>query len=190
MKTIDCRGLACPAPVITVKKALEEGDRLRVLLDEGAPRENVTRFASNRGCLVEEEPNGTGWALTITPGKPGTATPPPASGDAVLMITSDRLGEGPEELGRLLMKNFIHTLLETGGLPERIFFMNTGVFLTTEGSELLEALEKLRGMGVEILSCGLCLDFFALKDKLVVGGTTNMLTTVESILTAPRVIKL
>jgi selenium metabolism protein YedF len=192
MTIIDCRNLACPAPVITVKKALEEQTELRVLLDDGAPRENVTRFARNRGCQVSEERDGSSWALTITSSgepaqKPATAV---VTGERVLLITSDRLGDGPEELGRLLMKNFIHTLLETSELPARMLFLNTGVLLTTEGSDVLEALEKLGGMGVEILSCGLCLDFFKLKDKLKAGGTTNMLTTVESLLSAGQAIRL
>ncbi|GFE60406.1 sulfurtransferase-like selenium metabolism protein YedF [Geobacter sp. AOG2] len=191
MTTIDCRNLACPAPVITVKKALEEQAEFRVLLDDGAPRENVTRFARNRGCQVCEERDGNGWALTISTAE---RTPQPAAGTAtgerVVLITSNRLGDGPEELGSLLMKNFIHTLLETSDLPTRMLFLNTGVFLTVEGSDVLEALEKLGGMGVEILSCGLCLDFFKLKDKLKAGTTTNMLTTVESLLSAPQVIRL
>jgi len=192
MTTIDCRNLACPAPVITVKKALEEQTGLRVLLDDGAPRENVTRFARNRGCQVGEERDGSGWALTITSGgkpaeKPATTA---VSGEKVLLVTSDRLGDGPEELGRLLMKNFIHTLLETSDLPARMLFLNSGVFLTAEGSDVLEALEKLGGMGVEIFSCGLCLDFFKLKDKLKAGGTTNMLMIAESLLAAGQTIRL
>jgi len=192
MTTIDCRNLACPAPVITVKKALEEQTELRVLLDDGAPRENVTRFARNRGCRVGEERDGNGWVLTITPGgDPAKKSVSSAvSGERVLLITSDRLGDGPEELGRLLMKNFIHTLLETSDLPARMLFLNTGVFLTTEGSDVLEALEKLGGMGVEIFSCGLCLDFFKLKEKLKAGGTTNMLMIAESLLSAGQAIRL
>jgi selenium metabolism protein YedF len=106
------------------------------------------------------------------------------------MITSDRLGDGPEELGRLLMKNFIHTLIETSELPNRMLFLNTGVLLTCEGSDTLEALGKLYGMGVEIFSCGLCLDFFKIKEKLQVGVTTNMLASAEYLLSADLVIKL
>lgn len=193
MKTIDCRNMACPAPVITVKKALEEQGELQVLLDDGAPRENVGRFARNRGCLVSEQPDHAGgWRLTITAGE-STGKPDAGgtvNGERLLLITSNRLGDGPEELGMLLMKNFIHTLLETAELPSRIFFLNTGVFLTTEGSDVLEALKKLADMGVEILSCGLCLDFFGRKEKLRAGGTTNMLTTAEGLLTAGRVITL
>jgi selenium metabolism protein YedF len=191
MTTIDCRNLACPAPVITVKKALEEQAEVRVLLDDGAPRENVARFARNRGCQVCEERDGNGWALTISAGE--QAPQPEAgavSGERVVLIASDRLGDGPEELGRLLMKNFIHTLLETSNLPARMLFLNSGVFLTTEGSDVLEALDKLGGMGVEILSCGLCLEFFKLKDKLKAGGTTNMLMIAESLLSSGQVIRL
>jgi selenium metabolism protein YedF len=192
MKTIDCRGMACPAPVITVKKALEGQTELRVLLDDGAPWENVTRFVRNRGFTVSEEQDGDGWSVTITPGTMPMVSGKtlPARGERVLLITSDLLGHGPEELGALLMKNFIHTLLEAAEIPDRMLFMNRGVLLTTEGSDVLEALEKLAGMGVEIFSCGLCLDFFNLKAKLRAGVTTNMLTTVDSLLAAALVIKL
>jgi selenium metabolism protein YedF len=192
METIDCRKLSCPAPVINVKKALQEHAEIRVFLDDGAPHENVTRFSRNRGYQVTEERDGSDWILTIT----GSAnTLPPVTdaasrGSRVVMITSDRLGDGPEELGRLLMKNFVHTLLETVELPSRMLFLNTGVFLTCEGSDILEALGKLHGMGVEIFSCGLCLDFFKIKEKLRVGATTNMLATAEYLLSADLVIKL
>jgi selenium metabolism protein YedF len=192
METIDCRNLSCPAPVINVKKALQEHAEIRVLLDDGAPRENVARFSRNRGCRVTEVRDGSGWILTITA---AADTPRPASGAVsqgarVIMITSDRIGDGPEELGRLLMKNFIHTLLETGELPSRMLFLNSGVFLTCEGSDVLEALGKLHGMGVEIFSCGLCLDFFKTKEKLRAGATTNMLAIAEYLLAAGLVIKL
>jgi len=192
MKTIDCRNQACPAPVINVKKTLEEHNEIRVLLDDGAPRENVARFSRNKGYQVIEQQDGANWILTISgsPEKAGPASRTTSDGNRILLITSDRLGDGPEELGRLLMKNFIHTLLESSAMPSRMLFLNTGVFLTCEGSDVLEALGKLHGMGIEIFSCGVCLDFFKLKDKLQAGATTNMLTTVESLLMAGQVIKL
>jgi selenium metabolism protein YedF len=192
METIDCRNMPCPAPVITVKKALQGHREIRVVLDDGAPRENVARFCRNRGCQVTEEQQDSSWVLTIT-GNPEvmhTLHHSVPAGDRVLLITSDRLGDGPEELGRLLMRNFIHTLLETAELPTRMLFMNTGVYLTCEGSDTLEALIKLHGMGVEIFTCGLCLDFFGLKDRLGAGATTNMLATAEYLLSAGSVIKL
>jgi selenium metabolism protein YedF len=189
MKIVDCRNQPCPAPVINVKNALEEQIELQVILDDGAPRENVARFARNRGCNVTERQEGADWILTIS-GSPEKTALPATGGSRILLITSEKLGDGPEELGRLLMKTFIHTLLESSEMPSRILFLNTGVFLTCEGSDVREALEKLHGMGVEIFSCGMCLDFFKLKEQLRAGKTTNMLVTVESLLTAGQVIKL
>ena len=138
MNTIDCRNLSCPAPVINVKNALKNLGEVRVLLDDGAPRENVTRFAINRGFVVQEERDNTGWVLTISVNTSANMGSSSASnpGDLVFMIASDRLGDGPDELGRLLLKNFIHTLLEAGDLPSRMLFLNSGVRLTTEGSDV------------------------------------------------------
>ena len=191
MNTIDCRTMACPASVTAVKKSLEQQGGIRVQLDDGAPRENVARFARNRGYEVSEMQQDGGWLLTISAGDPYPASQAaPEPDETVFLFTSDCLGDGPEELGRLLMKNLVFSLLESRNLPARMLFMNSGVKLTTEGSDVLEALEKLAGMGVEILSCGLCLDFFGLKDKLRSGATTNMLTTVETLLSTARVIRL
>jgi selenium metabolism protein YedF len=183
--------MACPAPVITVKKALEEHSELQVLLDNGAPRENVSRFARNRGYqLCEEQADSGSWIITITHDNESPKTTSANPDEHVMIISSCFLGNGPEELGKLLIKNLIHTLLETANQPARMLFLNSGVFLTTKGSDVLEALEKLEGMGVEILSCGLCLDFFDLKDKIGVGGTTNMLSIADNLLNAAQVVKL
>jgi selenium metabolism protein YedF len=192
MKTIDCRNMACPMPVVMVKRALEEspGEALKVLLDDGPPRENVTRFAVNRGFSVDETPLDEGYAILIS-GDAGEALAikKGRNGEAVMLIASDRFGDGPEELGRLLMKNFINTLVEVPDAPDRMLFVNTGVLLTIEGAEVLEALEKLGNRGVEIASCGVCLDFFNRKDKLRAGTVTNMFTIAESLLKAGSVIR-
>ncbi len=111
-------------------------------------------------------------------------------GGAVLLVGTDRLGDGPEELGRLLMKNFIITLLDIPAPPDRIFFVNTGVLLATEGSEVVEALEKLGNLGTEVFSCGVCLDFFNRRDKLRVGAVTTMFTIAETLLSARSVVRL
>ena len=193
MKSLDVRGLSCPAPVVAVKRALETGEgELRVLLDDGAPRENVRRFAKGRGYAVQEEPFEDGFALVLTgaaeAGREVTVAKPP--GATVMLIGSDRLGDGPEELGRLLMRNFIMTLLELEVLPDRMLFINTGVLLTAAGSEVIEALEALGNRGVEVLSCGVCLDFFKKKELLAAGGVTNMFSIAESLLKASSVVRL
>lgn len=194
MKTLDCRTMACPLPVVSVKRALEEaaGEPVRVLLDAGPPRENVTRFAVNRGYDVVEEPVDGGYALTIGSGGetlPVETAKEAKSGPTVMLIGSDRMGDGADELGRLLMKNFIITLLDLDTLPDRIFFVNAGVLLTSEGSEVLDALERLGNRGVEVFSCGVCLDFYHCKEKLKAGAVTNMFTIAESLLTAGLVVK-
>jgi selenium metabolism protein YedF len=194
MKIIDCRNMACPIPVITVKRALEEsgGETVQVLLDPGAPRENVFRFAVNRGYQVVEAAVENGFALTLSPAASPSLFPSekPCDGKVVMLVASDRLGDGAEELGRLLMKNFVISLLDQDELPDRILFLNSGVFLTTEGSEVLEALAKLGNRGLEVLSCGACLDFYQLKEKLRAGGVTNMYTIAESLIKAGSVIRL
>lgn len=193
MKSIDCRNMACPAPVLATKKALEEAGEqpVQVLVDAGAAQENVTRFAKGRGYLVDDQPTEGGVSLTIY--RDGVNCPVAAeqlnSGTKVMLICSDRMGDGPEEFGRLLMKNFIITLLDMEELPRRMLFINSAVFLTTEGSEVLQALEALAGRGVEILSCGLCLDYFNRKELLRAGTVTNMFTTVETLMQADSVIR-
>lgn len=196
MKTIDCRGQACPAPVLAVKKGLEESaDGLCVLVDNGAPHENVSRFAKNRGYTVTETPDNDGWSLLLTRGALADQPPSPQKqqasiGDRILLITSERLGDGPEELGRLLMKNFIITLLETEQQPGRILLLNTGVLLATNGAETVTPLKRLEERGVELLACGVCLDFLHKKEELAVGKVTNMFSTAEQLLAAGSVIKL
>lgn len=195
MITIDCRGQACPAPVIATKRALEASPSgIRVLLDDGAPRENVTRFAQTRGLTVMETLEGSGWSLQISGNEGQAATPPVVNerptGEQILLITSDRLGAGADELGRLLMRNFLHTLLETAKRPDRILFLNSGVLLTVQGAETVEALTALQNLGVDLASCGVCLDFFEKKEQLAIGRVTNMFSTAEQLLAAASVIRL
>lgn len=193
MNSLDVRGMACPLPVVSVKRALESAQgELRVLLDDGAPRENVRRFAEGRGYQVQEEPLEGAFAFTISGAdkKQETTVAVERSGATVMLIGSDRLGDGPEELGRLLMKNFIITLLDLAEVPDRMLFVNSGVLLTAQGSEVIEALEALGNRGVEVLSCGICLDFFKKKELLAAGGVTNMFTIAESMLQARSVVRL
>lgn len=96
-----------------------------------------------------------------------------------IMIATDVMGTGSEELGRNLMKSYFYSLTEADVKPETMMFLNKGVYLTTEGSPVLELIRKMEEEGVEILSCGACLDFYKLKDKLAAGTVTNMYSNVE-----------
>lgn len=193
MVIIDCRNLPCPGPVLKAKKSLQDagGDPVKILVDAGASRENVTRFAQGKGYIVREEEVDNGFALTISAGtSPPLARATAEAAAAVVLVASDKFGNGPDQLGQLLMKNFLISLLEANEPPEKLFFINSGVLLTVSGAETVEPLAKLAEAGVEIMSCGVCLDFFSVRDKLAVGGITNMLTIAESLLQGKTVIRL
>lgn len=194
MENLDCRGLACPGPVIQVKKVLEKtspGGSFSIQLDSEASRDNVRRFAESKGALVHiEERKGNNIHLTIS--KPSDAQTP-RHGDAekkppVVFIASDTLGKGDDKLGQILMEGFITTLLEQDQVPDRILFLNTGVKLAVEGSTVAATLEKLTDRGCEVLVCGTCLDFLGLMDQLVVGSVSNMYDIQGAMLTASSVI--
>ena len=107
----------------------------------------------------------------------------------ILLIANDEVGHGSSELGRILMRSFLKTVVGTETKPERALFLNAGVRLTTEGSELLEEIRALEEAGVRVLSCGTCLDYFHLKDKLKVGQVTNMQDMVTALMTADWVVR-
>lgn len=199
-ETIDCRGLACPEPVLRVKAALDaipEGV-VAVLVDDSASRENVRRFAESQGCAVEVRAEGAGWLLTAVKGYPCETAPATAAalaapgGDALptaVLITSDRLGPEPE-LGHVLMRAFLNTLGQATRRPTKLLFLNRGVYLTTEGSEAVEVLAELERQGTQVLSCGTCLEFLGKKEALRVGKVSNMYDTVETLTGPYRVVSL
>jgi len=100
----------------------------------------------------------------------------------VILIQSEVLGRGNDELGELIMSNLFTKLVERPDKPASLIFWNTGVKLVCEGSWALVHLNKLAEQGVEILACATCLDYFDLTDKLKVGKPTNMIKTIDAIL--------
>lgn len=193
---LDCRGLACPEPVVRTKEALAaQGAQgaLCVLVDGDVPRDNVRRFAESQGGAVSVEPAGEGgWQVTIRRGGAGAASAPrsvaASDGAAAFLVTNDQLGPEPE-LGRVLMRALLGTIGKVDPRPGKLLFLNRGVLLTTEGSDVLEILRELECSGVEILSCGTCLDFFHRKEVLRVGRISNMYETLEA-LTGGRAVTL
>lgn len=193
---IDGRGLACPGPVIAIKKALEgiSSGIVTILLDNKIAKENVVKFATTHGCGVSITEQEGDFLLTVCKGgaqpEQTMRADNAVTGDTVYVFTQDTLGQGNRELGAILIKGFLYTLLETTPKPKTLLFMNAGVLLTVEGSPVTDHLSKLAEGGVEILSCGTCLDYFAVKDKLAIGVITNMYTIVETMTTATKVITL
>jgi selenium metabolism protein YedF len=198
MKTVDCRGMSCPQPVLETKKALAAagGEEVQVLVDNPGSKENVRRFAESQGYGVNIMEEKGAFTLRLRKGEGAEKEPIPeemkAVGDTnlVVFIESDSIGRGSEELGKILMRSFLHTLGEAEYKPAKIILVNSGVKLTSEGSEVLEDLRHLSRRGAEILSCGTCLDYFGLKTKLQVGRISNMYEILSSLAQAGKVLKM
>lgn len=183
-KLVDCRGLACPHPVINTKKALEsqEFDTVTTIVDNDVACQNVTLFAQNAGYLIEKEKRDGAYHLTI--GKDNLskkaatteniAESSSAIGSPVYFITTNSLGQGSPDLGSVLMKSLCTTLAAMNPPPAAILLLNTGVFLACKDSPALEQLDKLNTTGTTILACGTCLDYYKIKDKLCLGTISNM----------------
>lgn len=193
MNTLDCRELKCPHPVVEARKQLlaAPGQPLKILVGDEVARENVTRMAASMGYMTMDEIVEGGFSLTLSPGEaPAEATEQvPVQGKTVIYIDSDQMGQGNEELGRVLMKNYLFTLTELTTLPDQMIFVNNGAKLACQGSDVLEALNTLACNGVDIATCGLCLEYFELKEDLQVGRITNMLEVAEVHQQAGRLIK-
>ena len=199
---IDCRGLACPQPVLETKKALEGAgaEEILVLLDNPSSKENVRRFAESQGhqVIISEEKGVFEVKIKKEKGKEKSGSvggkaeniQGVASSDNVVFIDTDSLGRGSEELGKILMRSFLQTLEQSEVHPQRIILINSGVKLACEGSEVLEDLQEFAAKGVEILSCGTCLDYFGIKKKLMVGKVTNMYEIISSLAQAGKLIKI
>lgn len=190
-QTIDARGLNCPEPVIMTKKALDSQDVSEVLaiVDNRAALENISRLVKtmNLGSMVEEQ-DGL-YYINITKDETVTQKQSIKAG-ATVVVQSNVMGQWDDVLGGVLMKSFMYTLTQMEGELETLIFLNGGVLLTTAGSEVLEHIKNLAKNGVEVLSCGTCLDFYGLADKLEVGSIGNMYTIAEEMFRARKLILL
>lgn len=190
-RIVDARGLACPEPVILTKKAMDSGlSSLTTIVNGNAALENVSKLARTQGYDIAVETVGSEFHIHMNKSSEVEEDQQSLSGDVAILIGSRLLGHGEEELGQMLMRSFLYSLNEMEGRIKQIIFMNSGVFLTTEGSPVLEHLNAMQNKGVEVLSCGTCLDFYGLKEKLQVGTVTNMYTIVDILTTASRTITL
>jgi len=184
---INAKGLACPQPVILTKNALESYSDVVVIVDNAISVENVKRFATSAGCSVEVADESEGiFKLKIKKEaateinnqdseKPLPAEIPSASaGPTVFSIISDTMGKGSDELGTILMKAFIHTVIDLEAGPDVMIFYNAGVKLAIEGSDVLDDLQKLEEKGIKILVCGTCANYFGITEKVAVGIISNM----------------
>jgi selenium metabolism protein YedF len=200
IETIDARGKPCPQPVVMTKRVLDSVQEgiLTVIVDNPTSRDNVERFARSQGCDVEVEERKEGYFLSIIKGYPcevevGALTEEKAEASSephvVVYVSSDQMGMGDQELGSILIRAFLKTLKDVNPKPKKLIFVNSGVKLTTEGSDAIESIKELEAMSMVVLSCGTCLDYYRLKDKLQVGIVSNMFDIASSLMEADRVIK-
>lgn len=206
-KIVDARGLACPLPVVNAKKAVtefKEDGVLTVLVDNEIAVQNLKKFATQKGlAAVGEKKAEKEFEVTIQ--VHANAAAPLASAQETaqetacipdsrkkgmaVVLSANVMGAGDEKLGKALMKAFIFALTKQDVLPETVICYNSGAYLTCEGSDSLEDFKALEAEGVAVMTCGTCLDFYGIKDKLAVGTVTNMYDIVETMEHAGMIIR-
>ena len=187
--TVDARGEQCPIPVVRTKKVLDGilGDaELTVLVDNETAVQNLTRMGKHAGAEVLSEKKSDNEFQVVIRVKDRKPT---EGGDFVIAVDTAIMGRGNDELGKVLMKGFIFAVTQLEKLPKTILFYNGGATLTTEGSDSLDDIKSLEAQGVEIKTCGTCLNYYGLTDKLKVGEVTNMYDIVETLAKASKVVK-
>lgn len=200
MRTVDARGELCPKPLIMTKKALGEiGDNetLEVLIDNETSMKNVTRFLTDNGFSPSVRSDGnvfhvlvnkTGEIAESAPVEEYCEIDLPQKSNYVVAFQRDKLGDGAEELGKILIKAFINTLPEATNQPKSLVFLNAGIFLALKNSPVIESLVKLEKSGVKIFVCGTCLDYYGEKPNVGVGIVSNMYDILEQLSSAGSVV--
>ena len=190
MIKVNAIGEVCPKPVIMTKKALKEIESgvVEVSVDNQTSKENVEKMAKEMGHTFETKEEGNVFVITIT--KVGEKQENSSEEEnIVISIGSDKMGEGEDELGKILIKGFIYALTEAETLPKTVLLYNKGVLLASTFEDTVKDLKVLEERGVEILSCGTCANFYHVQDQIKVGTLTNMYTILERQMKAAKVIK-
>ena len=191
MKLLDLRGLVCPMPVIETKKyfdSISEGSA-KIIVDNEISKNNLEKFADSNGFKHDANMSDSDFVIIMEKTKENFEKEK-SGDDFSILIGTDKLGNGDDSLGETLMKSYIYALSESDKLPRKMMFLNSGVKLVSSESAVLEILKSLESKGVEILSCGVCLDFYGLKQMMSVGEVTNMYAIVEEMNSVAKLIKL
>lgn len=205
MIQVNALGDACPIPVVKTKNAIKElggSGVVETLVDNEIAVQNLTKMANQKGYRVSSKKlSDRQYQVTMeigesvadkqtAPTKAESETCiPDARENTVVVIASATMGEGDPELGRLLMKGYLYALTQLDTLPKTLLFYNGGAALTCEGSASLEDLKSLEAQGVQILTCGTCLNHYGLTDSLKVGEVTNMYVIAETMAGAAKIVK-
>jgi selenium metabolism protein YedF len=203
MHTIDTSGQQCPAPLIATKRALKEtgrGDSFKILTDSKTSLENISRFLKDNKTEYSVTEENNGWTITVTKKEPDLSAvkaeeyctskiPHFSQGNFIIAFTSDKMGEGDEELGRLLLLNFIKAIRDLDKLPSKMVFYNNGVKLGSPDSPVFEHLREIEKMGVELLLCATCAKYYSLEEKIKIGILSNMYDIVRVMASAGNIVK-
>lgn len=200
MRIVDCKGLICPMPLIETKKVIREskiGDELLVELDNETSFNNLSHFLNDNGLTFEHSKDGNVYRikfivkeLQTKPQENKAEVKPTINlGNYIVVFSSNSMGSGDDDLGKLLIKGYINTIDQLETLPQEIICYNSGVTLATKGSDSGKSLKRIEGLGVKISVCGTCVDFFGLKDNLEVGTITNMLYIAGKLVGDSRIVK-
>lgn len=205
---IDARGKQCPLPVIEAKNAIQKMQKagtVEVAVDNEIAVQNLEKLANHKGLPVKserrtedefvvwievtEEVVGKNEASGEMETKETVCAPDGRKKKTVVVLGTDHMGEGDEKLGKVLMKGFIYALAQSEELPETVLLYNSGAYLSSEGADSVEDLKTMEAQGVEILTCGTCLNHYGLTEKLAVGSVTNMYVIAQTMLEADHIIK-
>ena len=203
MQIIDTSGQQCPAPLIATKNALRDsqtGDSFKVITDSQTSFSNISRFLKDNNTEFSWVESEGIWTMTITKNRADLIAPRPeeyctteiphfTQGDFIIAFTSDKMGEGDDDLGRLLMDNFIKAIKDLDALPSKMVFYNKGVALGTEDSPVIFHLKEIEKMGVTLLLCGTCIKFYSLEDKIKIGTVSNMFEIAQVMAKAGNIVK-
>lgn len=187
--TVDTCGLLCPQPLIKTRQALKAakaGERMVVVSDNETAFGNLQSYLKELKIETDVSVEGTirkiGFTVpeTVDAGvRAEDHCSVPARGGYVVVIRSERMGSGDEQLGAILMRAYLNALPQTESLPSAVILYNGGVKLALRGSDTAEALAVLEGKGVPVYACGTCLDFYGVKEQLAVGTVSNMYKIAE-----------
>ena len=200
--TVDARGLACPQPVLLAKEAIEKHEEVAVLVDNETAVENIRRLALKTGCgyAVAEKGQGVLEVTLVRTGPVGpiaadaaetacARAPERQTGPVVVLLSDNRMGRGDDVLGDILIRAFIHTLLQLKPLPGTVICYNAGVKLAAKDSAVLDDLKELEKAGVDIIVCGTCVNYFNLGGQIAAGHISNMYDIAETMAGATRLLR-
>ncbi|SHI73365.1 selenium metabolism protein YedF [Clostridium cavendishii DSM 21758] len=204
-KIIDAKGKNCPIPVIMAKKEIDsENNNFLIEVDNKIAVQNLKKLANSQGFTIDLKEDNSVFKVHFSKNCEDETNECEACNEILdgleedkknlgtwsIFIGKDTIGSGNEKLGKMLMKMYFYTILESDELPKSVLFMNDGVKVPTLNDQAVEHLKDLQEKGVEILICGTCLNFYGLEEELNVGKVSNMYDIADAMKEATKVITL